>query len=631
MDKSPTPSSAPSRSSTANSLSEPNSTQDVGSRRPKRSASLNVDYNLKKRKIIPVDDFLNNKRPGILPVANEYDEVSSDDLPAKEVLEWSGDGHLTFNEPKATDPVNGVTGLPLSSGPPDKVKKECFWNHRKSAENTAKSTPQKSGSISRGVSYKDGLLTLRSEKLTSLSQLRDKIKPKDIYKENRQNRKRPGPKPRHFPLHTKIKATSAKENKLFGQNSITNQKTIAASTLDQDAVIENEDFCASCLQPGVFLCCDTCPKSFHFACCNPPLDADNLPEGDWSCTECQFKMKCPNKSSANKLEKEFLADLREAQGSSLFGKLLFRLEKANPRQFQLSHSLRDSTFVNVHTGNHGEYTDDSLKEPLNEKQLFGAPYGQSLTKMDQFNPELHIDQENNKLLVCYNCRQSKMGTVDHPEDERLIMTCDYCSTPWHLDCLPDVPRASFKNLGSRWSCPLHANDLIKNKRRRLIRNQKFLHTDVMGAIPNDGDIDVKLDEIAVPLTEEVIKEKKTNTDSAIVRLPEKSIKLDFIDKIYRARNAQRQLYFNEQEKLVDKITATPAVGSSTMKDISSLLYFSLGNSNLKKHWDFKELCNVATTELIRDEINMSEITQLLLLKKALEAKDKKEVMRFFGI
>ena len=66
-----------------------------------------------------------------------------------------------------------------------------------------------------------------------------------------------------------------------------------------------------------------------------------------------------------------------------------------------------------------------------------------------------------------------MGTWDHPEKGRLIMRCDYCNTPWHLDCIPEVPRASLKNIGLKWKCPLHAVQTTK-KRRRLTRNQEYI-------------------------------------------------------------------------------------------------------------------------------------------------------------
>lgn len=35
--------------------------------------------------------------------------------------------------------------------------------------------------------------------------------------------------------------------------------------------IENEDFCAVCLNGGELLCCDHCPKVFHLSCHVPAL------------------------------------------------------------------------------------------------------------------------------------------------------------------------------------------------------------------------------------------------------------------------------------------------------------------------------------------------------------------------
>lgn len=35
--------------------------------------------------------------------------------------------------------------------------------------------------------------------------------------------------------------------------------------------MENEDFCAVCLNGGELLCCDRCPKVFHLSCHLPAL------------------------------------------------------------------------------------------------------------------------------------------------------------------------------------------------------------------------------------------------------------------------------------------------------------------------------------------------------------------------
>ncbi|XP_029437946.1 tripartite motif-containing protein 66 isoform X2 [Rhinatrema bivittatum] len=52
--------------------------------------------------------------------------------------------------------------------------------------------------------------------------------------------------------------------------------------------IENEDFCAVCMNGGEMLCCDHCPKVFHLACHVPALLS--FPTGEWVCTLCRDLM-----------------------------------------------------------------------------------------------------------------------------------------------------------------------------------------------------------------------------------------------------------------------------------------------------------------------------------------------------
>ncbi|ELV13370.1 Tripartite motif-containing protein 66 [Tupaia chinensis] len=49
--------------------------------------------------------------------------------------------------------------------------------------------------------------------------------------------------------------------------------------------IENEDFCAVCLNGGELLCCDHCPKVYHLSCHVPALLS--FPGGEWVCTLCR--------------------------------------------------------------------------------------------------------------------------------------------------------------------------------------------------------------------------------------------------------------------------------------------------------------------------------------------------------
>ncbi|AET41092.1 Rco1p Ecym_7248 [Eremothecium cymbalariae DBVPG len=610
--------------------------------RPKRTVSNNVDYNLRKSKIIREEDNVGKglrKAKGQIPSMvgqHEHENREGDienDIKEEEsqpVINHKLSGEMVFNEPGISEPVNGVTGIPLSEFPTDRVKKDSLWNVKVDKE------------IPRDIEarYKQALVT-EGKTQEQGSFLRSQVTPNDIHLREREaissfKRKHSAEFKKNMKQqnisassngtsttskHKRIKAIKDNDSKLFGQNSTANHAHLP-EIRETGNEIENDDFCSSCLQTGIFLCCDTCPKSFHFACLNPPLDPDNLPEGDWSCYECRFKQMNPNKSVMARNEKLFLANNNNMIGKSLFGKLVFQLRSMNSKQFALTQQIKDA-FVNVHTGHHGEYQDGNMKEPLTDKQLFNVPYGQSITKFDSYNPDTHLSGiDDQQLLICYKCNMTRMGTWDHPETERLIMRCDYCNTPWHLDCLP-VPRASRKNLGSKWRCPLHA--MPPNRKRRLNRNQEYISSS-LGA-PNDGDIEIKLENIPIEanISKDMQKawnnEKKYNT---ITQLQEHNVKLEFLDKVYRAKEAQRTHEFHEQSLLIDKL-----LNSFSNNDTKPWLYFSLPDS-MKKIWDFQELCTVASAELTKEEISCDELKQLQLLKKLLESKPRKEVFGFFG-
>lgn len=60
---------------------------------------------------------------------------------------------------------------------------------------------------------------------------------------------------------------------------IINMKTTEKE--DSDPTRYNEEICGACGGPGRFLCCEGCPKSFHFTCLDPPIDENDLPEDSW--------------------------------------------------------------------------------------------------------------------------------------------------------------------------------------------------------------------------------------------------------------------------------------------------------------------------------------------------------------
>nr|XP_051679992.1 tripartite motif-containing protein 66 isoform X6 [Oryctolagus cuniculus] len=74
-----------------------------------------------------------------------------------------------------------------------------------------------------------------------------------------------------------VEGTSPEEHRLIPRTSGTKK--------GPPAPIENEDFCAVCLNGGELLCCDRCPKVYHLSCHVPALLS--FPGGEWVCTLCR--------------------------------------------------------------------------------------------------------------------------------------------------------------------------------------------------------------------------------------------------------------------------------------------------------------------------------------------------------
>ncbi|XP_045146982.1 tripartite motif-containing protein 66 [Echinops telfairi] len=74
-----------------------------------------------------------------------------------------------------------------------------------------------------------------------------------------------------------VEGASSEEHRLIPRNPGTKK--------GPPAPIENEDFCAVCLNGGELLCCDHCPKVYHLSCHVPALLS--FPGGEWVCTLCR--------------------------------------------------------------------------------------------------------------------------------------------------------------------------------------------------------------------------------------------------------------------------------------------------------------------------------------------------------
>ncbi|GMM57402.1 Rco1 protein [Maudiozyma humilis] len=655
--------------STASAASADGSASDSSAstrHRRERAASRNVNYSLKRRRV--------------------GQELKEESVSASEgsVGTPGAASDSPAVPPQDVEPVAVSTGLPLSAGPPEKVKKESLWHYKKNS-GTLVAVQQSS------TEYP--LRTQLSEKMTRPSALRQSISVRlsptpppqcagmDTTTTAAESPRRP---------HIKVKNSQQMSSTKLFYNSFTakNSGTTSSNSADT-AQHENEDWCAACMQPGSFLCCDTCPRSFHFLCLDPPLDPDNLPDGDWSCPHCLFQQQFPTQTKLAKAQRSYQRDVARHTGSAMFAQLMFAVQGSNPRQFELPHAIR-STFADVHAGDRGRYADESEKPPVPYRVLVNAPYGQSVSKLDAYAPDNHYEVDDSTALkddseddhprfrLCYRCRQTRFGSWEHPEDSRLLITCDYCNTPWHLDCVPDVPRASLKNLGYKWKCPLHANTRHQRRLARKRYTQCRPQAQSCG-LPNSGDIEIALEPVDAPgsITMRSDFEKLARGDALdiVPVVPEAAIQTDFFSKVYQYKQYERIREFRLQARLIDKLVATQASAHGDCSDMSSnktptrsdasevsqdktliaaepedaasladvlpLVYFGIGNdANLKKQWNLSELCSAASGELATpipattdkdSHLPQKERDELLALKRLIEAKPKSEVIKFFGL
>lgn len=415
-----------------------------------------------------------------------------------------------------TKPI--FTGFPLETPPPAKAQKDALWRRKRSA---LPQTAQQSIAAHKQA-LDAGLNTRKLESLTEESALRERTKPS-------QNASQP-PRRTHTTLKRKVVVQpSGRGSKRVRRAHSTGLKTGAygrketlPSRKNED---NNEEFCLCCGEPGSFLCCEGCPKLFHFLCLDPPLDEAELPEGDWFCDQCTYKMA---KESGSLVRPK-----------GVFAPLLMNLMKTNPTRFQLPKSVRER-YQGVRIDSCGAYQDEDLKDPPEVQK--GV--------LQQLEPVKTIDKNGNPLF-CYKC-----GAKGGPGKE--FAKCDYCSLVWHLDCI-SPPLTAAKMHGTKWRCPNHIDDILP--KRRLVTNPVIVDVPVRGFTSEGDDVIISEDENYMGVTEtpegfkavfprEMTKaipqnDRKSRDIEVLYRVREKGVLMDFLGKVRedRAREIQQ---FNEK-------------------------------------------------------------------------------------
>ncbi|ODQ53561.1 hypothetical protein SAICODRAFT_24800 [Saitoella complicata NRRL Y-17804] len=345
-----------------------------------------------------------------------------------------------------------------------------------------------SGDALTGVKRRDRALSPQGQEEETLFK-KIKTTPKNDDKEKqRERRVKTSPVKSHLPGTNETVARSfAKERDASG-GALLSKVVLAPRELEDVGKIDNDDFCSACGLQGRFLCCESCPRSFHFNCLDPPVDENNLPEDDWYCNVCKSR--------------KFGV---QTQQRGLFQQMMTQMNRTNPVVFRLPKHIRDY-FEGVTTGPAGEYQDTKDFKPIKiNKSGF-------IEEADPYK----LKDKHGKAILCYKCGKSAL--------EGAIISCDHCPSHWHLDCL-SPPLIGMPSHIKRWMCPNHA--LHAMKKQRVPKGRKVVDVQLSRGFKNNGDV-----EIANEQEKEAEDEFEEFTVQDVkYRLPERGIKLDFLDKV----------------------------------------------------------------------------------------------------
>ncbi|KAJ2235801.1 hypothetical protein H4R99_002926 [Coemansia sp. RSA 1722] len=207
------------------------------------------------------------------------------------------------------------------------------------------------------------------------------------------------------------------------------------------------DACDACGQPGQFICCELCPRVYHFLCVNPPISAETVSKIDhWYCRQCQLVASRKRKSRAH--------------AKNIFYPLISQMEYGNPQVFAVPEDIRrqfdgieadiDGTFINTRED---------------------KPQRASNTSARDFS---RLTDDHNETILCYRCGLSALHGP--------VIRCDYCPLSWHWDCL-DPPLSAAPPSRKRWMCPNHADHAVRHYRRYKFRKERIVD---LTALPEDA-------------------------------------------------------------------------------------------------------------------------------------------------
>ncbi|RIA98619.1 hypothetical protein C1645_812489 [Glomus cerebriforme] len=280
----------------------------------------------------------------------------------------------------------------------------------------------------------------------------------------------------------------------------------------------NNDHCDVCTYGGRMMCCDGCPKAFHFTCLVPPLDVDNPPTGNWFCRECSAESTRQSQQRGRKGRRK----------GSLFKELKDKAHMSNPTSFMLPENIR-TTFDGVFAGKHGEFRDANKEKPV-QLDKRGYPV--------EPDRERFIDAKG-RNIYCYYCKLP-------PRHLRPIMSCDFCDQHWHFDCLTP-PLTIAPPLHKKWMCPLHADHVLPPMRR--LRGEDVLPYMDNTAIEH------------LPEKRRIECDPEFYLNDTLHKLPKQSVKLDWIGQMKMAMKGKNEemLQMGKNEEMLQLMAAAERI------------------------------------------------------------------------
>ncbi|KFG83102.1 Essential subunit of the histone deacetylase Rpd3S complex [Metarhizium anisopliae] len=292
----------------------------------------------------------------------------------------------------------------------------------------------------------------------------------------------------------------------------------------KDPNADNDEYCSACGNTGDVVCCDGCPRSFHFECVDM-VQSDDLPD-EWYCNECLIR-RYPSRVPIHK---------------GIFGSALNNLEKSIPRAFSLPKRVQNR-FEGVKAGADGDY-----------EEVVSNKTARKRNGTDE--PDFFKQREDGQAVLCHSCQKPATQI-------RSIIPCSVCSFYWHIDCL-DPPLAVPPVLKT-WRCPAHVDDILidipslapAHRFRRLKGNQ--IVTPAFGrGLKNNGHIEI--DWTDEPDEPDESGWPDHRSFGRTYKLPAKGVILDFIQQL---RNQGAGYGSRQNESKLIPYPTPPSHGDST--------------------------------------------------------------------